>query len=106
MEMRWVVSALAEMELPRALRRSGDLDLLASAPAVLARLDLFEIDNVVRTTAAAYRDPGLRSLDAIHLATASVAASVADLAALVSYDHRLTEAARGLGLPTAAPGIN
>ena len=54
-EMPWVTSTLADVELPRA---------------------------IIRTTAAAYQNPHLCSLDAIHLATASVAASVAPLAAL------------------------
>ena len=105
-EMPWITSALAEVELPRAIIRTGQLERLASVPAVLARLDLFEIDEVVRTTAAAYQDPQLRSLDAIHLATASVAASVATLAALVTYDSRLAEAAASLGMPIAAPGVS
>lgn len=105
-EMPWITSALAEVELPRAIIRTGQLERLASVPSVLARLDLFEIDEVVRTTAAAYQDPQLRSLDAIHLATASVAASVATLAALVTYDSRLAEAAGLLGMPIAAPGVN
>lgn len=105
-EMPWITSALAEVELPRAIIRTGQLERLASVPSVLARLDLFEIDEVVRTTAAAYQDPQLRSLDAIHLATASVAASVATLAALVTYDSRLAEAAALLGMPIAAPGVN
>ncbi len=56
-EMPWVTSTLAEVELPRAVIRTGQLDRLAAIPAVLARLDLFEIDDVVRTTAAAYQDP-------------------------------------------------
>jgi len=103
-EMPWVTSTLAEVELPRAIIRTGQLERLASVPAVLARLDLFEIDDVIRSTAVAYQDPHLRSLDAIHLATASVAASVANLAALVTYDSRLAETAASLGMPTAAPG--
>lgn len=105
-EMPWITSALAEVELPRAIIRTGQIERLASVPAVLARLDLFDIDDVVRTTAAAYQDPQLRSLDAIHLATASVAASVAPLAALVTYDSRLAEAAASLGIPIAAPGVS
>lgn len=105
-EMRWISSALVEVELPRALIRSGQLELLASVPAVVGRLDLFEIDDVVRSTAAAYRDRELRSLDAIHLATAGIAASVAPLAALVTYDTRLAEAAEASGLKTAAPQKN
>ena len=105
-EMPWVTSTLAEVELPRAVIRTGQLDRLAAIPAVLARLDLFEMDDGVRTTAAAYQDPYLRSIDAIHLATASVAASIATLAALVTYDSRLAEAAAALGMPTAAPGVS
>ena len=105
-EMPWITSPFAEVELPRAIIRTGQLERLASVPAVLARLDLFEIDDVVSTTAAAYQDPQLRSLDAIHLATASVAASVATLAALVTYDSRLAEAAASLGMPIAAPGVS
>lgn len=103
-EIRWIASTLAEVELPRAIIRTGQLEDLASVPAVLARLDLFEIDDVVRDTAAAFQNHDLRSLDAIHLATACVAASVSTLTALVTYDARLAEAAESLGIATAAPG--
>ncbi|OOK65213.1 putative ribonuclease VapC35 [Mycobacterium kansasii] len=105
-ELRWITSVLAEVELPRALIRAGQLDGLAAVPSVLARLDRFEIDPVVRSTAAAYQEPALRSLDAIHLATASIAASVAALAAFVTYDIRQTESADALGIATASPGLN
>ena len=44
---------------------------------------------------------GLRSLDAIHLATARVVRD--DLTAIVSYDGRLTKAAEDADLPTASP---
>ena len=104
-ETRWISSVLAEMELARAIIRSGRLEQLAAVPAITARLDLFEIDDVVRSTAASYQNPGLRSLDAIHLATASVAAAVANLAAFVTYDSRLASAASEVGLPTAMPGL-
>jgi predicted nucleic acid-binding protein len=102
-ESRWVTSALAEVELPRALRVACP-EGLPAVPSVLLRLDRFEIDDVVRSTAAAYLDPGLRSLDAIHLATAQIAATIAPLAALITYDARLSEAAAALGIPVAAPG--
>jgi len=78
----------------------------AAVPALLGQLDRFEIDPIVRNTAAAYREPTLRSLDAIHLATASIAASSATLTAVVTYDSRLAEVATKHGLPTAAPGLN
>lgn len=44
----------------------------------------------------------LRSLDALHLATALAIGPT--LAAVVTYDARMIKAARGLGLPVAAPG--
>ena len=46
-------------------------------------------------------DRGLRSLDAIHLATARVLGP--DLDAIVSYDDRLLKAAGDAGLTTVSP---
>lgn len=97
----WVSSALVEVELPRALRRT-DSALLPDVPAVVARVARYEIDGVVRAAAAAYPDPALRSLDAIHLATAR-AVFGAQLSAFVTYDHRRREAAQRAGLPVATP---
>ncbi|MGH3434173.1 MAG: type II toxin-antitoxin system VapC family toxin [Thermocrispum sp.] len=57
----------------------------------------------VRDEAA--RLPGmLRSLDAIHVASAAVLGP--ELTALVTYDHRMADAARGAGLPVAMPGLS
>jgi predicted nucleic acid-binding protein len=97
-----VSSALSEVELPRALRRTEPA-LLAAVPAVLQRIALYEIDDLVRATAAAYPDAQLRSLDAIHLATAHAAIGDA-LTYFVTYDKRLAAAARAIGLPVAQPG--
>jgi predicted nucleic acid-binding protein len=94
-------SALAEVELPRALRQTEPA-LLGGVPAVLARIAVYEIDEVVRSTAAAYDDPRIRSLDAIHLATADAVLGD-DLTAFVTYDVKLLAAAKAIGLPTAAP---
>ncbi len=98
----WVSSALIEVELPRALQRL-DPALLPQIPAMVARVGRYEIDEVVRAAAAAYPGPALRSLDAIHLATAH-AVFGGRLTAWVGYDERLLAAAAELGLPTAAPG--
>ncbi|APU19478.1 type II toxin-antitoxin system VapC family toxin [Actinoalloteichus sp. GBA129-24] len=98
-----VSSALAEIEIPRALLRRAP-QLLSSVPAVLGRIAVYEIDEVVRATAAAYSDPGLRSLAAIHLATAQ--AVFGDrLTAFVTYDRRLLGSATLAGLPIAHPGM-
>jgi predicted nucleic acid-binding protein len=66
---RLVASVLVEVEVPRALRRSQP-GVLGAVAATLARIDRIELDAAIRATAAAYVDPLLRSLDAIHLATA------------------------------------
>lgn len=103
LEIPWITSVLAEIELPRAIR-SVDPDGLPFVGTVLARLNRFEIDPLIRQVAAAYRDPALRSLDAIHLATAQKASAGTALTAFVTYDRRLAAAARAIGLAVAAPG--
>jgi hypothetical protein len=57
---------------------------------------------IVNNNAAGVLAPGaLRTLDAIHVATALAIGD--DLAEIVTYDERMVEAARSLGLPTIAP---
>jgi uncharacterized protein len=103
---RLVASVLVEVEVPRALRRSQP-GVLGAVAATLARIDRIELDAAIRATAAAYVDPLLRSLDAIHLATADqLVASGKAVSAFVTYDERLAEAARGCSLPVAAPGAD
>jgi len=94
-------SALAEVEVPRAIRRVAP-DALPAVPATLARIYRLEIDAAVRSAAAQLAEPNLRTLDAIHVATA--AGMGAELQAFVTYDQRLLETARELGLPVASPG--
>ena len=99
-----IPSALVEVEVPRALRRS-EPGVLGAVAATLARIDRIEVDAAVRATAAAYVEPHLRSLDAIHLATAEqLVASGKEVSAFVTYDKRLAEAARACSLRVAAPG--
>ena len=95
-----VSSALVEVEVPRALRRAAP-QALVGVPAAIGRLFRVEIDATVRATAAAYPEPMLRSLDAIHLATAHEIRT--DLSAFVCYDKRLQDSAHALGLPVEAP---
>jgi uncharacterized protein len=98
----FVSSALVEVELPRALRRCEPARL-TEAPAVLAQISVYDVDETVRATAAGYQDPRIRSLDAIHLATADAILGD-DLTAFVSYDSRLLGAAEAIGLPVVSPG--
>ena len=98
-----IASALVEVELPRALRRSQP-GVLGGVAAVLARLHRYEIDAAVRATAGACPDATLRSLDAIHLATAELLVAAGHgLTAFVTYDKRLGAAAQQAGLPVQAP---
>jgi uncharacterized protein len=61
-----------------------------------------KLTDEVRDEAA--RLPGrLRSLDAVHVASAALLGS--ELIALVTYDKRMADAARGAGLPVAMPGM-
>jgi uncharacterized protein len=93
-------SALLEVEGPRAARRADPLAYDA-ARALLGGMQLIEIDADIRRAAAALPDPGLRSLDAIHLATAL---SLGDRCGTVfAYDERLVAAARAHGLSVTVP---
>lgn len=101
-----VSSALVEVEVPRALRRSAP-QALAGIPNVITRIYRLGIDAGVRETAAAYSDPLLRPLDSIHLATAQflAAQSGTDPLTFVTYDQRLLKAAEDIGLAIASPGV-
>lgn len=85
-------SVIARVEVLRALRRSGAGEAARRrALDVLGRIALMPIDRPLLDAASELGPPDLRSLDAIHLATAlSVRA---DLAGLVTYDDRLAAAA-------------
>jgi len=95
-----VSSTLVEVEVPRALRRTVP-GALPAVPATLARLYRLEMDSTVRAAAASFADPHLRTLDAIHLATAMQIA--AQLQSFVTYDGRLLASAQLAGLPVASP---
>lgn len=102
-EISWITSTLTEIELTRAIRAVAP-ERLSAVPSVLARLDRFEVDALIRTTAASYSDPTLRSLDAIHLATAQIVAAEFQLTAFITYDNRLAASAKTAGIPTFSPG--
>lgn len=93
-------SALVRTESARALRRAEPAALPALA-AVLALLHQKSITDPVLDAAARLPDDALRSLDAIHLATAEELRPV--LSWFVAYDQRLLHAAAASGLPTASP---
>lgn len=71
------------------------------ARALLAGITLVPADDGLLFDAGWVGTPGLRSLDAIHLATATVLGD--ELGGIFSYDDRLCEAARGQGLEVERP---
>jgi predicted nucleic acid-binding protein len=95
-----VSSEIATVELVRAARRSGE-SAVPVARQVLAGLSLVSLTSEMLQRAAQLEPPELRSLDAIHLATALELGS--ELATLVAYDRRMLAAADALGLSVAAP---
>jgi predicted nucleic acid-binding protein len=97
---RWISSALLEVEVVLAVRRREPSGVDA-ARRVLAGVELIDIDPYVRRVAADLGDPPLRSLDAIHLATAL---SLEDhVGTVITYDQRLAAAAQAHGLPVTVP---
>ncbi len=95
-------SAIAGVEVRRAIGRSGGApSLMGRAEQVLQRIDLVDVTRRILEAAGRIEPPLLRTLDAIHLATAI---ELAPIDSLVTYDVRLAAAARELGLPVASPG--
>ena len=96
-----VSSQLTRVEVLRAVRRAKrPQTTLRRAEQALELIALTPVDEPILARAASLDPPGLRSLDAIHLATAL---SLDRLDALVTYDRRLRDAATDAGLTVASP---
>jgi hypothetical protein len=96
----WASSALLRTELPRALVRV-EPSVVPRAVDLLAQVSLLVIDTHVLDAAARLSPPSLRSLDAIHLASALELRD--ELTAFVAYDDRLLAAASALAMRVASP---
>jgi predicted nucleic acid-binding protein len=95
-----VSSALLMVESRRAAARYGAL-ALARTRSALATITLLPLDDRTLEAAADLSPPLLRSLEALHLATA--VGIGADLGPLYCYDARLARAALELGLDARGP---
>lgn len=96
-----VTSALARVELVRAVTAGGP-QAIAHARRQLARIDHINLERDLLDDAATLSPHTmLRSLDAIHLASARSIGS--DLRVVVSYDQRMMEAAVTIGLSVERP---
>ncbi len=94
-------STLIRTEVVRALRRSGNGHLVGPARRLIAAMRLVRLDEPMLDRAAELEPGHLRTLDAIHLATAMAIGP--DLGVLFTYDDRLQSAANASGLVVAAP---
>lgn len=104
-----ISSELVLAEIPRAARRAaaGDsnfaLDLMLERTAELIEaLALRPLDTGLLLSAGALAEPALRTLDAIHLASA---VRLTPIDAFVTYDERQAAVARLAGLRTISPGL-
>jgi len=112
---RLASSALAQTEVARALREDGPV-AVQRGWEVLQTVNLIRVNDRVLALAGGGRAGGrgargalagellpveLRSLDAIHLATAQLLGK--EFGRVVTYDERMAEAARVLGMRVASP---
>jgi hypothetical protein len=112
-DTRWFTSEVARAELTRSVRRINHDDQgviidrarlqseLGYTESLCDRLDLIPVSSWVLGEAAGLEQPFLRTLDAIHVASATGLRK--SLSAFVTYDKRLAKAAEAARLPVAAP---
>lgn len=96
----WISSDLLRIELTRSVARHWRA-LIPDAQRLLDALEYIQMDEDVVRTAMVEPDSLLRSLDAIHLATARLLGP--ELTALLTYDDRLAKAAEEAGIPVHTP---
>lgn len=95
-----VSSDLTRAELMRTVRRSPSADVVR-ARAVLESITLLTVRRTVFDAAGHLEPTLLRTLDALHVASALELGD--DLTGIVTYDHRLADAARAHGIAVFAP---
>jgi uncharacterized protein len=100
-EMPMGTSTIGFIETVRALDRVGSYptamrDLLATITEIL-------VTDEIRDAAASLPG-GVRTLDAVHIASAQAIGDA--LACLVSYDRRMLDIAHAAGIPVTAPGMS
>ena len=95
-------SQISRVELIRAVARNQP-DSVDAAQDLLSELTLISLSRVITSRAAWVPPPSLRSLDALHVASANTMLDSLD--ALVTYDGRMIEAGRLAGLRVASPGV-
>ncbi len=94
-----ISSLLTETELRRTAMRWGIAQ--EEATSTLEHFELYGIPDWEFKAAGLVPAPGLRALDALHVA----AAIRIEADAIITYDERMIEAAAAMGLPAIQPGV-
>lgn len=94
-----VASRVAVVEVVKAVARANPQ---ADPQPMFALLAFVELDADLARIAAATGGPGLRALDAIHIASALRLGP--EIESFVTYDVRQASAAQAVGLRVSAPG--
>jgi uncharacterized protein len=97
---RHASSALVRTEVVRACARISSA-ARRLAERIVAGLDLLEVDESILDAAAKLKPLELRTLDAIHVASAQALGSA--VGAVAAYDARLIAGARAARLTTIEP---
>lgn len=97
-----LTSRLGALETKRAAQRAGDRRILQRVDEVLESFVLVDVTRHLLIQSASVEPSSLRTLDALHLATA-LGLDLPDMT-FVTYDKRLADAARAAGLVVKQPG--
>jgi predicted nucleic acid-binding protein len=96
-----LVSSLGRIEVARTIRLLDDSpSMREKVNELFGNVNVFALTTAVRVRAEEVRPLALRSLDAVHLATALEA----DVLEMLVYDRRLAEAAGANGIAILSPG--
>lgn len=99
-------SSVSWIEVNRVLRSRLETEhparIVELVESALSGVDEVPLGSVVASLARRIGSPKMRSLDAIHLATASVI----DADVVVAYDRRLLSVASEMGFATLSPGVS
>lgn len=99
-------SSVSWIEVNRVLRSRLETEhparIVELVESALSGVDEVPLGSVVASLARRIGSPKMRSLDAIHLATASVI----DADVVVAYDRRMLSVASEMGFATLSPGVS
>jgi predicted nucleic acid-binding protein len=96
-----LTNIIGVVELQRLTARVSQ-EALGTAVMVLASIDVLELTPASMALAAQLPPPEVRTLDALHAASAAL---LPDLEVLVTYDQQMAQATRAYGLTVESPGL-